>query len=235
MLNIAICDDNLLFAQQANCEIKKILKDNHIEYNVAVFQTGRRLIDAGFFDIVFLDIEMQGLSGLETAEKLRKQSNNCRIIFLTSHRKYVFSAFDVSASHYLLKPLDIVKLKSVIMKIVDEFTIQQEQCCTVKRGTEVHRVPFSQIKFVEVFGRKISLHTQDEIFTFNGRLEELEKTLPKSFFRCHKSYILNLAEVRKYDKETAILQSGNKVPIARRKFAEFGKEFLAFLREKGGM
>lgn len=210
-----------------------MLKDNHVEHNISMFQNGNSLLNAGFFDIVFLDIEMKGLNGMETAEKLRLLGYDSRIIFLTAHQKYVFSAFDVSASHYLLKPLDTQKLKKVLTKIIRELTTEKESCCTVKCGTEIHRIPFSQIKFVEVFGRKISLHTKQKVFIFNGRLDELAESFPNYFFRCHKSYLVNLRMVIKYDKETASLKSGESVPIARRKFAEFGTAFLAFLREEG--
>ena len=198
-----------------------------------MLQSGNDLLSAGFFDIAFLDIEMKGLSGIKTAEKLRQLGYNSRIIFLTSHQKYVFSAFDVSASHYLLKPLDTEKLERVLIKITSELTAEKEHCCTVKCGTEIHRIPFSQIKFVEVLGRKISLHTKEDVFTFNGRLDELAGSFPSCFFRCHKSYLVNLSMVNKYDKETASLKGGESVPIARRKFSEFGTAFLTFLRKEG--
>lgn len=233
MLNIAICDDDLFFAQQALNEVKKVLLNHHVMHHISVFQTGASLIAAGYFDMVFLDIEMTGMSGIETAEKLRQQRNKCRIIFLTSYKKYVFSAFDVSASHYLLKPIDTLKLEAVLTKIASELTAEKEHCCTVKYGTQIYRVPFSHIKYVEIFGRKITLYSTQDVFTFNGRLDELEQTFPSHFFRCHKSYLVNLAMVMKYDKETAVLQSGEQVPIARRKFSEFGTAFLAFLQEEG--
>lgn len=214
-------------------EVKKILENNRAEHSISMFQAGEDLLSAGFFDIVFLDIEMGSLSGLETAKSLRLLGCNSRIVFLTSHKKYVFSAFDVSASHYLLKPIDLQKLQEVLMKIVTELTAEREYCCTVKCGSEIHRIPFSQIKFAEVLGRKISLHTKGEVFTFNGRLDELAESFPGYFFRCHKSYIVNLEMVIKYDRETASLKSGESVPIARRKFTEFGTAFLAFLRKDG--
>lgn len=209
------------------------MQNNHIEHHIALFQTGSDLLEAGFFDIALLDVEMTGLSGIETAEKLRLQDNINRIIFLTSHKKYVFSAFDVSASHYLLKPIDQPKLEKVLVKITRELTAEKEYCCTIKCGTQIHRIPFSQIKYAEVLGRKITLHTKQDVFTFNGRLDELQQSFPDFFFRCHKSFLVNLALVVKYDKEAASLKSGESVPIARRKFAEFGTAFLAFLREEG--
>lgn len=232
-LKVAICDDDLLFGHQVQNQVKKSLQNSHVEHSISLFQSGNSLLDAGFFDIVFLDVEMEGLIGIETAKKLRLLEYSSRIIFLTSHKKYVFSAFDVSATHYLLKPIDVPKLETVLTKVVQELTCEKEYCYTVKCGTQIHRIPFSQIKFVEVFGRKISLHTRKAVFTFNGRLDELAQSFPSCFFRCHKSYLVNLAMVIKYDKESATLKSGESVPIARRKSAEFGTAFLAFLQEEG--
>lgn len=232
-LKIAICDDDLLFGNQVKMELIKILERKQQMISISIFQAGGDLLNAGFFDIIFLDIEMEGISGIETAEKLRLSGCSSRIVFLTSHKKYVFSAFDVSASHYLLKPLDLQQLEKVLLKIIAELSAEKEYCCTVKCGNEIHRIPFSEIKFVEVLGRKISLHTGGEVFTFNSRLDELEQSFPGCFFRCHKSYLINLTMVIKYDKETATLKSGERVPIARRKFAAFGTAFLAFLRKEG--
>lgn len=231
-INIAICDDDLLYGHHTLDEVKLILEANHVEHSLSFFQSGNNLLSAGFFDIIILDIEMDGLNGIQTAEKLRLQNNRSRIIFLTSHKKYVFAAFDLFATHYLLKPLDTQKLETVLMKIANELTAETEHCYTAKCGTQVHRVPFEQIMYIEIFGRNIILHTKQEVLTFNGRLEELEEVFPKQFFRCHKSYLVNLAMVRKYDKDEAVLQGEKTVPIARRKFTEFGTAFLAFLQEE---
>lgn len=232
-LKIAICDNDLLFGDQARNEVKKLLDKNHVKHSLSMFGAGSELLAAGYFDIIFLDIEMDELSGMETAKRLRLLDYKSHIVFLTSYKKYVFSAFDVSASHYLLKPLDVQKLEQVLIKITTELTTEKEYSCTVKCGNEIHRVPFSKIKFVEVSGRKISLHTKSEVFIFNGRLEELEQSFSSCFFRCHKSFLVNLEMVVKYDKEKATLKSGESVPLARRKFAEFGSAFLTFLRKEG--
>lgn len=213
--------------------MEKILHENKVEHNICVFQKGSNLLKAGFFDIILLDIEMEELSGMEVAERLRQEENDCRIVFLTSHKKYVFSAFDVDASYYLLKPIDILRLSKVLLKIIEGLNQKREACYTVKCGEQIHRIPVFKIEFAEVFGRKISLHTHTEVYTFNGRLEEVQQCFPNYFFRCHKSYLINLAMVTEYDKEMAVLQSGKKIPISRRKYSEFGSVFLSFLQEEG--
>ena len=99
----------------------------------------------------------------------------------------------------------------------------------------MYRIPCSKICFIEVFGRKISVHTDDDVITFNGKLDEMEQALSDNFFRCHKSFLINLEKIKRYNKEAAELNNGKIVPIARRKYSDFGKAFLSFLNLKGGI
>lgn len=233
MLKIAICEDHVEFGQQVAQAVKQVLQDHHVPHHITVVQTGECLLAAGVFDIVLLDIELPGQNGIEIATAMRRQGNLCNIVFLTSHPKYVFSAFDVEASNYLLKPIDQRKLEKTLMKLVHKHNEEAQACYTVKCGTQVHRVPFTQIEFAEIFGRKVTLHTPGRTFVFNGKLEELEQAFPGGFFRCHKSYLINLSKIISYDRACAVLQGGQTVPIARRKYAALGTAFLAFLQKEG--
>lgn len=232
MIRIAICDDDLPFAQKTKVDVSKILDQYHAIYDIELFQAGEQLFDYEHFDITFLDIEMELLNGIETAKRLRKQHISSNIIFITSYEKYVFSAFDVEATHYLLKPVNVTKLEEVLCRVLKR--LEKKNVCgmAVKNGSNMHFITFSEINYAEIYGRKITLHTIKNIYTFNGRLEELEQCLPDNFFRCHKSYIINLAKVTAYESENATITTGETVPIARRKYSAFGKAFLFFLREQ---
>lgn len=229
---MAICDDDFPIAQKIKMEVIEILERHDIIHDIELFQTGKQLLVSGYFDIVLLDIEMEGLNGIETAKLLRKQNVGSNIIFITSYKKYVFAAFDVEATHYLLKPVDAAKLEEVLCRVLKKFETENVRGITVKNGSNMHLVTFAEMDYVEIYGRKISLHTTKDIYTFNGRLEELEQCLPDNFFRCHKSYIINLAKVAAYRSEAATIKTGEAVPIARRKYSAFGKAFLSFLRER---
>lgn len=232
MIRVAICDNDLPIAQKIKVDVSKILDKCHEIYDIELFQAGEQLLVYEHFDIVILDIEMGELNGIETAKLLRKQHISSNIIFITSYKKYVFLAFDVEATHYLLKPVNVAKLEEVLCRVIKKLEKKNVLGITVKNGSNMHFVTFSEINYAEIYGRKITLHTTKNIYTLNGRLEELEQCLPDDFFRCHKSYIINLAKVTVYESETATITTGETVPIARRKYSAFGKAFLSFLRER---
>lgn len=234
MIRVAICDDDLPIAQKTKADVSKILDKYHATYDIELFQAGEQLLVSEHFDITILDIEMGEVNGIETAKLLRKQHISSHIIFITSYEKYVFSAFDVEATHYLLKPVNVAKLEEVICRVLKKLEKKNVRGITVKNGSNMHFVTFSEMNYAEIYGRKITLHTTKNIYTFNGRLEELEQCLPDDFFRCHKSYIINLAKVTAYESEAAMFTTGETVPIARRKYSAFGKAFLSFLREREG-
>lgn len=232
MIRVAICDDDFSIAEKTKADVSKILDKYHAIYDIELFQAGEQLLVYEHFDITILDIEMEGLNGIETAKLLRNQHISSNIIFITSYEKYVFLAFDVEATHYLLKPVNVAKLEEALCRALKKLKKKNVHGITVKNGSNKHFVTFSEMNYAEIYGRKITLHTTKNTYTFSGRLEELEQCLPDNFLRCHKSYIINLAKVTAYESENATITTGETVPIARRKYSAFGKAFLSFLRER---
>lgn len=233
MVYIAVCDDNIYFLQELTRHINAILNEQKSNYTLEEFTSGEQLLNARPFDIIFLDIEMVGMNGMETARKLRERGDKSMLVFLTAHKKYVFSAFDVEAMQYLLKPLDIERLKTVLNQAILRLETENTQYLNIKQGNKVTRVPFNSILYIEVFDRKLFIHTAVCTYDFYGKLDELEELLSDDFFRCHRSYIVNLSYVRRYDKTAITMTTGDMVFISKRKYSMFCKRFLAFLK-KGG-
>lgn len=231
MVSIAICDDNALLVENTSKLITELLGD--AEHSISKFTSGRQLLNGSPFDIVFLDIEMDGMDGLETARQLRERGDECKLVFLTAHSKYVFSTFDVEASHYLVKPPEREKLKAVLLKLVEKITESPQKLITVRKDGGINRIPLSEIFYIEVLDRKVFIHTKKETYDFYGKLETTERELPDIFFRCHRSFIVNLSCVRRYIKNEIVLANGASVPLAKRKQQEFGQVFLRHLK-KGG-
>lgn len=113
--------------------------------------------------------------------------------------------------------------------------MQTERKCAIaiRQGTAVRRIPFGQILYLEVINRKIHLHTKNEILPFYGKLEELEPALPETFFRCHRSYIVNLSHVQRYDKKDIWLCNEEQIPLSKRRYQAFGLRFMNYLKESG--
>lgn len=232
MLRIAVCDDDALFAEETAGRVAAILKDK-TEYTVSKFTSAGQLLASGPQDIVLLDIEMQGLDGMEAARRLRARGDACRLIFLTSHPRYVFAAFDVEASHYLTKPVEPKKLREVLLRLTARVSEEALRCIAVRQGAGLLRIPLSDILYLEVVDRKVFLHTAEATYDFYGKLEQLEQEFPEGFFRCHRSYIVQFSHIRRYDQAEITLVNGERIPISKRKYQMFCHAFLQYLKKDG--
>lgn len=233
MIQIAVCEDDPVLLDQLAVQVKGILDRHSIIYHLELFSNGGAVLSRDAFDILLLDIAMKPVDGLTLARKLRERGEEGRIIFITAYREYAIEAYDVQAFHYLLKPVEEEKLEGLLLKLCASLEGERQHAIAVRQGTSVRRVPLDQIRYLEVLDRKIYVHMQEETIPFYGRLEALEPELPEQFFRCHRSYIVNLGHVRRYDRGEVQLDSGEAVPLSKRRYKAFGIAFLHYLRESG--
>ncbi len=233
MIRIAVCEDEQILLHQMAGLVKGIFDKHGISYYMETYLNGSSLLVHEAFDIVLLDIEMAPLNGLEVAERLRRRGDDSKLIFITAHPQYAIAAYDVQTYHYLLKPVDEKKLERLLLTLYSVLGQERQQAISVRQGTKVQRVPLDRVLYLEVLDRKIYLHTEEETIPFYGKLEELELMLPGIFFRCHRSYIVHLYCVRKYDKKEITLCNGERIPLSRRRYQSFGLAFMQYIKESG--
>lgn len=222
VIKIAVCDDSLEYSEITSDMVKVIMERHKIEFNVNVFNTGIELIrsyGALQFDIIFLDMEMPELNGVETGLYLRKISKKTVIIYLTSHKEYAYDSYKVKARDYLLKPVDLEKLESVLINIINE---NSKDFLDVKDTDGViHRIPVNEITHIlrKKEDRKIHIYTlnKTEIIVVQT-LENVEKDLINNEFiiRSSKSCIINMKNVRTMIKNT-IYFSNDTIEYASRR------------------
>ncbi len=237
MVSIAVCDDQLLECLEISARIRKLMGEMGISCVVEQFGSGQELLKVlERFDLIFLDILMTGMDGMETARRCREMAFEKTLIFLTSSRSYVWDAYDVEAFHYLIKPVDDGKLKSVLRRAVDKERRACRDYIVVSRERQRRKIFLDSVWYFEIRGRQIDVHQDREIFTYYEQIGILEKQLEgRSFFRCHKSYLINLKHVEVYNRREAILENGEKIAIARRRYEAFCQAVLACMRENGGI
>lgn len=231
-LNIWICDDEVAITNSIAQKIK--LRYPHA--SITQFHSAFELLQhEGTFDILFLDIEMPGLNGLQLAEKLRAHQQFNPIIFVTAYEQYVFQAFDVQAFHYLLKPFDAKKLYEVLKLAQAHYAtpLKEEPYIVLKSGFDLRKIYFHEIYYIEVFGRKLTFHLEYETLTVNGRLKEYEQQLGKSFFKVHRSYLVNLQYIASYTNQQITLDHGVTLSLAQKKYPEFVQAYMDFIQHKG--
>lgn len=230
MMRIMICDDEKEICGFMEAKIRKM----YPSAAVAVCHSGEELLaDKEGADILLLDIQMAGISGMEAARELRRRKERAILIFITALEEYVFQAFDVGAFHYLVKPFSEEKFAEVLRAAEKqcekrEVPPREERSVLIKQGGIHTRVKLDEVIYAEVFNRKVVLHRIGGDIEYYGRLSELEKFAGKDFFRTHRAYLVNLHYVLQYNAGTVWLESGGRALIAKKKFPEFVKQYLKF-------
>lgn len=239
-MEIAICDDEKEIRELIGNKVKKIYPEADIIYYTA----GKDLLEENHeINILFLDIQMPDKNGMETARDLRKQGRNTIIIFVTASEEYVFQAFDVGAFHYLVKPFTDEKFEIVLHNAVGQYqkmsgfmqeqrNMQEEKYIMVKAGGVHTKVIVNRIIYVEVFNRKIMIHSEDGDIEYYGKLSDLEKQLGEDFFRPHRAYLIHFKYIVKYDASTIYLERGTAL-MAKKNYPEFAKRYLKYNQRKG--
>lgn len=220
MLQIAVCDDQKLFAYSVKSILDKIIDKYHMKFDVHVYLCGNRLLDdfqkGIFFDIVFLDIFMENSNGYEVASKLRETNKTSKIVFLTSTQDYVYEGYKVGASGYLLKPYDEETLTKVFLDVVKELDTPVDKTITIDYKGCITKLSLRDIEFFESRDHMIVVHTKDKTYSFYGKINQLEETYSKfDFFRCHRSYLVNIFKIDKIVNSDVVTKSNKFVPISR--------------------
>ena len=234
-MNIAICDDERVIREQIN----ELIKKENPGVCPDFYETGDSLLAAGKqFDIVFLDIQMDGTDGIETAKKVRERSTlkgaeDTILIFITGIREYVFEAFDVAAFHYLLKPIEEDKFREVFQRAKRELEKRKKQrweTIFIKTRKRSYTLEKDSILYIESRAKKVEIHTTGKIIEAYASMNEMEALLGESFYRCHRGYLVNMAYVAEYDGESVTLNNGEYVYLAKEKYGEFVKTYMRYLR-----
>ena len=236
MIKFAICDDEPLMAQELAGHLADYMKENLITaYSVSSFSDGRALLDAiDRFDVIFLDIQMEQPDGMETARLLRRRGDHSLLVFVTVLKELVFDAFQVEAYDYLLKPLDSARFKQTMDRVLHSLEQRAAEDIVIQRGTGCEVVLLSDIVYCEVLGRKIYLHKSDgTVSDYYDKLEDLERRVDGRFFKCHRSYLVNLDYVRGCQDGQVLLSLGERIPASRLRERELTQALLRYMKERG--
>jgi DNA-binding LytR/AlgR family response regulator len=233
MLKIALCDDENNQRYELTGMLHRSLILHNIQYQLSEFINGEQLLASKeIFHIYFLDIRMDKLTGIEVAKKIRMIDSKAFIIFITALKDYVFDAFDVQAFHYILKPVKEGKLKEILCLILlqlekrDKFIIAK----TIKQSTKIY---LKDIIYIESQQRKLKIHTTYDIIEYYHKLSDMEQEVSGfNFFRCHKSYIVNLNYVYSYDNTFITLKNSERIYLSKYKLPDFSKTFMYYLKKE---
>lgn len=234
MIKIAICDDENFMLNMLYEKISSFFNHQNIKVNISSFSCGKDLLNSNNnLDIIFLDIKMDKLDGFETAKKLRDKGYKGLLIFVTVLKDYVFDAFEVQAFDYLTKPLkedNFIKTMNRALKAIQN---KNEEQLLIQKNKDINIIPFENIVYCEIINRKVYLHLKDSlVIDYYDKIENLEKKLDNRFYKCHRSYLINLQYLKSYKSGLAYLTNGDLVPVSRLRKDEFSAFIIKYMKQR---
>ena len=232
-MDIAVVDDEKVIRGH----IREMIENQKPDCNVACFSSGEELLAAAKpFDIIFLDIQMDGMNGIEAAKEVREKNADTVLIFITGIKEYVFEALDIYAFHYLIKPVMEQKFTEVFEQALKEAGLRkmrQKKQLFINTRNKGITIDADNILYIESISRKVEIHTMQEVIEAYGALGELETQLGGTFYRCHRGYLVNMAHIKEYKSDCITLTGGNTVYLTKKKYGEFVNAYMWYLQNGG--
>ena len=233
-MQIVICDDDRKMQDILRDKIERSCREMGVVCELTCCSSGGEVLGADRVpDVLFLDIQMAKPDGMEVARRLRRLGNQCLLIFVTVLKEYVFRAFEVEAYDYLVKPLAERPFQKTMKRALLSLRQHTKQNLLIQRGNSCQVILLSQILYCEVLGRKIYVHQTDgTVLDYYDRLEHLEQQTDGRFFRCHRSYLVNLDYVCGCQKGQVLLPEHMQIPVSRLREKELAQALLCHMKER---
>ena len=233
-MHIAICDDQLTERRQLYAMLETYFVRRSMKISVDVFSSADSFL-ADFtkdkFQIVFLDIYMPGLSGIDAARRIRESDQAISLIFTTCSPDHALESYAYYAAGYLLKPYTDEQLAEVLDWCLDHAS-SALQTITISCQHEKMTLPVNEIVFFEIYGRECTVHATSHSYTTNRSLNDLEAQLPGSFLRCHRSFIVNMDYITRLNAMDFTMADKFSVPISNETAAHIKQSYFDYMFRK---
>ena len=232
MINVALVEDTREDMEQFRKALDAYCRDDENEWSLDVFEAGSSFLDRfeGQYDLIFLDVELPGLNGIEIGHEIRKRDTRVVLVYLTKMGQFAINGYEVDAADYILKPLDEkifpVKMKKIVRRVLQS----RPTSLTVPVNGGKRLIESDQILYVEILKHDLTYHTSNGSYTERGTLKGAEALLRNAcFVRLSNCYLVNMRHITGVDKFTLMLDSGETLQISRSRKKEFADTFSRYL------
>ena len=231
MLKIAVCDDEKNVCDYIEKRITDYLAKIDEAAEISVFYDSAPLIEkckeSNDFDIIFLDIKMKTINGVDCAKLLRENGVNSLIVFVTSSAEYVFSGYEVKAFRYILKTDLVNAFDRIFGECLTELKKNTDKVFPLKTTSVVKNIPLNDILYFESNKRVLVVHTKGENLSFYGKLDDIEESLKDdNFIRIHQSFLVNALRIKSVSKTEATLKNGDVLPVSKSRATAVKEAYL---------
>ena len=198
MIKIAIVEDEAAVRDQLTDYVRRYTRQYGTEFEVTCFTDGDEILEnyRPAFDIIFLDVEMKRLNGMETAQRIRELDDDVLLIFITNMAQYAIKGYSVGALDYVLKPVPYFAFSQQLQKALGQLEKRERHYLAVAVDGGMRRLDAAEIYYLESEGHKVHFYTEKEDFVVSGTLKNYEeKLVGRAFARCNSGYLVNLAQV----------------------------------------
>jgi len=228
-LKIAVCDDEPKQIEYLTALISSWGTKNSHTCVIDTFPSAEAFLfdyaEDKNHDILLLDIEMGTMNGVDLAKTIRQTNDTVQIIFITGFPDFIAEGYEVSALHYLMKPVSEEKLHAVLDKAAANLAKAEKRLC-ITHDRQTDFIPLSQITYIEAQKQYVEIHTSDALYRMKSSLADIESKLDEYFSRCQRSFIVNLRYVIRIKNDCVVLKNGVEVPISRGMAEKIGKEII---------
>ncbi len=231
MIKVGICEDQKISREVMRNLLQQYFAEKGASYLLREYESAKAFMEQKEeTDILILDIEMEGITGLQLKDWLWREDQDARILFVTHHVKEMPQAFGKNVYGFLQKPVQLPTLKKYIDRMIED--IEESQTFLIKSVNRELPVKINNI-FYFVSEHKYSrmLTSQGEYFCDVSLIQLEEELRNKSFFRCHKCYLVNLRNIMDI-KEMIHMANGDQIPVSRRKIKELKDSYRAYIIRK---
>ncbi|MCF0146792.1 MAG: response regulator transcription factor [Clostridium sp.] len=236
-MKIAICEDQDVQINLLNNHIHNWAKEKDTKISIDTFNSAEEFLfewsDYNKYDIIFLDVNLSKMSGVELSNIIREKNTKIDIVFVTGLFKYALHGYRVRALQYLIKPIKITDLYYCLDTTLDRINNDEEVSSFVlETSKKVIKLDYNEIYYFVMFSPYIDIHTNSEKITVRKNISEIEMILPNEYFvRCHRSYIVNIKHIKSIVKNNIMLENGVNIPISRGKYKEVNETFINYICE----
>lgn len=228
---IAICDDSEADRQIVSDMVQHWAAGVGHVVHIDTFTSAENFLfhyaEESDYDILLLDIEMGAMDGVTMAKRVRKDNEAVQIVFITGFDDYISEGYEVSALHYLMKPVKQEKLSAVLNRAAAAMQ-KAERVILLTVGGRIHRLPVSRVQYVEAFSHTVAIVTGTDTLQVKMPISEVEKLLGEGFSRCHRSYLVGLKHVARLSRTEVILDNGKTLPLSRSAAPLVHKAFISY-------